>query len=130
MHATPCPCQSKLTYAKCCLPFHDGSDYPTNAETLMRSRYSAYVFNLWDYLTLTWHSSTCPTDFEGSEVIQWLGLKVIKSYHDDALNEAFVEFVARYKDPANHGRADKIHELSRFVHEHERLVYIDGIFLK
>jgi len=36
---------------------------------------------------------------------------------------ALVEFVARYKV---NGRAHRLHEVSRFVHENERWFYVDG----
>jgi len=51
----PCPCQSKTTYGHCCQPYHAGTHLPTEAEQLMRSRYSAYVLGLADYLIKTTH---------------------------------------------------------------------------
>ena len=53
----PCPCRSSevdaLAYAVCCRPLHDGLESGVHAptpEALMRSRYSAYVVGLIDYL--------------------------------------------------------------------------------
>ena len=51
-----------------------GTAAPT-PEALMRSRYSAYVMGLIDYLMATWHPSTSPGDLELSPV-KWLGLEV------------------------------------------------------
>ena len=56
---TPCPCGGGRTYASCCGAWHAGTPAPS-AEALMRSRYSAYVFGLEDYLLATWHRSTRP----------------------------------------------------------------------
>ena len=86
----------------------------------MRSRYSAYVLGLIDYLLATWHPSTSPGDLELSPV-KWLGLEV---RHADASADAgVVEFVACCRDG---GRAQRMHEVSRFVREEGRWYYIDG----
>ncbi|MFV0340845.1 MAG: peptide deformylase [Parachlamydiaceae bacterium] len=53
-----CPCGSGESYENCCKRFHDGKT-PENAELLMRSRYSAYVLNLPDYIVATTHPA-CP----------------------------------------------------------------------
>ena len=54
-----CPCKSRLSYALCCLPFHQGKAKPETAEQLMRSRYSAYFFRLVDYLVVS-RGQSCP----------------------------------------------------------------------
>ena len=78
----PCPCRSEesgdFPYARCCQPWHDGLAAGVHAptpEALMRSRYSAYVIGLIDYLLATWHASTAPGELELSPV-KWLGLEV------------------------------------------------------
>lgn len=50
----PCPCCSGKTYEQCCKPFHTGLA-AENAVQLMRSRFSAYVLNLPDYIIATTH---------------------------------------------------------------------------
>lgn len=50
----PCPCCSMKEYDNCCKRFHEGS-LPENALQLMRSRYSAYVLNIPDYIIATTH---------------------------------------------------------------------------
>ena len=86
----------------------------------MRSRYSAYVLGLIDYLLVTWHPSTSPGDLELPPV-KWLGLEV---RHAEATGEAgVVEFVARCRV---NGRAQRLHESSRFVRQDGRWYYIDG----
>lgn len=47
-----CPCGSANTLAQCCGRYHAGKPAPS-AELLMRSRYSAYVLGLIDYLQAT-----------------------------------------------------------------------------
>ncbi|ADL56541.1 YchJ family protein [Gallionella capsiferriformans] len=114
----PCPCGGP-DYASCCGPFH-ASDPAPDAQRLMRSRYSAYVLKHEDYLLATWHESTRPTslDFSGEK---WLGLEIKKS----SAESNTVEFVARYKIG---GRAHRMHEISRFVFEDGRWLYLDGEF--
>lgn len=118
----PCPCGSNAGYERCCGPFHAGAAAPT-AEALMRSRYSAYVLALHDYLLATWHPSTRPADLGADEPgLKWLGLEVKRHEQKDDTH-ATVEFVARSKLG---GRAHRLHETSRFVLEEGRWYYVDG----
>ena len=55
--ADPCPCGRPLAYAACCGRYHAGAPAP-DAEALMRSRYSAYVKQLPDYLLASWPAGT------------------------------------------------------------------------
>ncbi len=52
-----CPCCSGKSYESCCKPFHDGY-LPENAVQLMRSRYSAYFFNIPNYIIATTHPAS------------------------------------------------------------------------
>ena len=121
----PCPCGSALPYARCCGRWHAGLEHlqaPT-AEALMRSRYSAYVLDLRDYLLATWHPSQRPPSLAAPEPgLRWLGLEVRRHEVQDA-DHASVEFVARSKLG---GRAMRLHERSRFVHEGGCWYYLDG----
>ena len=117
-----CPCASDLPYTQCCQPYHAGEAAPT-PEALMRSRYSAYVLGLLDYLLATWHPSTAPGDL-ALDAVKWLGLEVkAAAAKGDA---GVVEFVARYRDSS--GRAQRLHEISRFLRENGRWRYLDGEF--
>ena len=91
----------------------------------MRSRYSAYVRRDETWLLATWHPSTRPAalDLTSDPGPTWLGLEV-KS-HRPAGDRAEVEFVARYR--VGGGRAQRMHEVSRFVREDGRWLYVDGI---
>lgn len=89
----------------------------------MRSRYSAYVLGLHDYLLGTWHASTRPATMEPDPPgLKWLGLEVKAEQKQDS-DRACVEFVARSKLA---GRAHRLHETSRFVREDGRWFYVDG----
>ena len=90
----------------------------------MRSRYSAYVVGQIEYLLATWHPSTAPGDLELPPV-KWLGLEV---RHAEATGDAgVVEFVARCRPLGmGSGRAQRMHETSRFVRQDGRWHYIDG----
>jgi SEC-C motif-containing protein len=89
----------------------------------MRSRYSAFVLGLNDYLLATWHASTRPTTLDAQEAgLRWLGLEVRRAWAGQK-DEAYVEFVARSKLG---GRAYRLHETSRFVTEHGCWFYVDG----
>ncbi|MEO8805689.1 MAG: YchJ family metal-binding protein [Burkholderiaceae bacterium] len=123
----PCPCGTSptLPYAACCGRYHAGPLHllAPSAEALMRSRYGAYVLDLTDYLRDTWHASTRPAVIEPNPAgLKWLGLEVRQHTLQDA-DHASVEFVARSKLG---GRAQRLHETSRFVHEDGHWFYIDG----
>lgn len=86
----------------------------------MRSRYSAYVLGLINYLLATWHPSTAPGELELPPV-KWIDLEV--RYSEASGEAGIVEFVARCRV---NGRAQRLHETSRFVWQEGRWFYIDG----
>ena len=118
-----CPCGGKR-YAGCCRPYHEGGRAET-AEKLMRSRYSAYVKGLWDYVYRTWDGRTRPAlaELQGDKGTRWLGLEVKR--HEEKGDEAIVEFVARYKID---GRAYRLHEVSKFTKQDGNWIYMEGSF--
>jgi SEC-C motif-containing protein len=92
----------------------------------MRSRYSAYVLGLEDYLLATWHETTRPAALHlaaHSPKPTWLGLSV-KRHENPGADTAIVEFVARLR--MGGGSAERMHETSRFVREGGRWFYVDG----
>lgn len=120
-----CPCGAGAPYAQCCGRFLDGAHLPQDAETLMRSRYSAFVLHRRDYLLATWHPRTRPDSLNLEETPQprWLGLH-IKKHATFPPHAASVEFAARYKIG---GRAFRMHEVSQFVREDGRWFYVEGV---
>lgn len=90
-------------------------------ETLMRSRYTAFVRGRRDYLLATWHPDTRPAhlDLDADRPPRWLGLKIIAASDQPPR----VEFIARYRVA---GKAHRLHERSRFVYAEGRWWYLDG----
>jgi SEC-C motif-containing protein len=89
----------------------------------MRSRYSAYVLGLGDYLLQTWHPDTRPREplvFDPAQ--QWLRLEVREAPPPSG-DQGVVTFVAVSKLG---GRAHRLHERSRFVRVAGRWLYRDG----
>ena len=125
MSTAPCPCGLPAAYDACCGRWHAGPLHllAPDAERLMRSRYSAYVLGLRDYLRDTWHPRTRPPSIEADPPgLRWLGLDVRARTQQDETH-ATVEFVARNKLG---GRAWRHHELSRFEQTDGRWLYVEG----
>ena len=106
----PCPCGG-ADYASCCGRFHRGEALPGDAQTLMRSRYSAYVLGEVEWLRQTWHPSTCPADLAADPATRWLGLAV-KSHAQADANHAAVGSSPATRSADAPGA---LHERSRFV---------------
>ncbi|AYC33838.1 YchJ family protein [Pseudomonas cavernae] len=123
-----CPCGSSSHLDECCGRYHVGTPAPS-AEHLMRSRYSAYVLGLSDYLLATTlpaqQSSLDRTAISAwSAQSTWLGLEVESSEVLGGQPEhAFVTFTARWHDAqGEHAH----HERSAFVQHNGRWYYIDS----
>lgn len=123
MSGVACPCGSGRDLRECCGRYHAGEPAP-DAASLMRSRYSAYVLGLEDYLLATWHPATRPSELQldATPRPQWIGLAV-KAHTPLDDTHATVEFVARYK---LNGRAFRLHETSRFEKRDGLWLYVDG----
>ncbi|NJP35415.1 YchJ family protein [Micromonospora thermarum] len=119
-----CPCGSGMPYVECCGRLHRGeADAPT-AETLMRSRYSAFAVGDAAYLLRSWHSSTRPARLRLDPGERWTGLEVVDTERGGLFDTTgTVEFRAHYRE---RGRAGTLTERSRFVREDGRWVYLDG----
>jgi len=127
-----CLCESGKTYSTCCEFYHLGLAkhvFAPNAEKLMRSRYSAFVLCLEDYLLQTWHPDTRPNQLNlanGHDVTKWLGL-AMKQYKLLTNSTATVEFIAHYKMAENmSGKAERHHEISQFIKIDYQWLYFDG----
>lgn len=117
-----CPCGSSRAYERCCGRWHVGEPAP-DAESLMRSRYSAFVMCNESYLLATWHSTQRPKSIEFDRNQKWLGLKIVDARTTGA-DTAEVEFMARFR--IGGGSAARLHERSRFVKGGGRWFYVDG----
>ncbi|MEO7251460.1 MAG: YchJ family metal-binding protein [Arenimonas sp.] len=120
-----CACGSVRDYADCCGRFHAG-EAGDNAQKLLRSRYSAYVLRLENYLLDSWHASTRPAtlDLDETASLQWLGLE-IRSQHASP-DHACIEFIARYRVGGPGNPVKCLHEISRFVRERERWYFLSA----
>lgn len=124
-----CPCMSECNYADCCEPAHSGQRWPETAEILMRSRYSAYVLGLANYIVKTTHPKFRSTDFR-SEIQNWMNasswthLDILEtslgSENDDS---GEVEFIAEFQYD---GQSHILHERSKFLRYKGRWVYTEG----
>ena len=124
-HETDCPCGSGAHYGHCCAVFHEGKPAPT-AETLMRSRYSAYVLGLNEYLQNTWHASTRPNKLilQSDDPIMWTRLEIVRTEKGEPNDKlGIVEFMAHYSVGDKSGY---LHETSNFVKEENHWYYFDG----
>ncbi len=117
-----CPCGGG-TYAECCEPLHTGQAEASTAEALMRSRYSAFVVGLGDYLWRTWHPRTRPERVALDDT-EWIGLEILDVVDGTERDQAgIVEFVAHYR----HGHlVGRMRERSRFERRGRRWMYVDG----
>jgi len=124
MQTTICPCGSGKDYTVCCKPYHTKLANPKTPEALMRSRYSAYVLHLVDYLIDTTHPSkrylherNAISNWAKSNV--WLRLEVLKAKDDK------VEFKAFYQ---SNKQLNIHHELSTFILEKGNWYYLAGSY--
>jgi SEC-C motif-containing protein len=127
-----CPCGTDKHYKNCCGMYHTKEQYPSTPEELMRSRYTAFVMKDMAYIQTTMRGPALAqfkkqgTNVSNNE--EWLGLKVINAYYDNAnTNIGYVEFIAKYK---LYDKEIQIHELSKFQREDNRWYYVDGKHLQ
>ncbi|HEV7949276.1 MAG TPA: YchJ family metal-binding protein [Glaciihabitans sp.] len=119
-----CPCLSGDTYGLCCAPLHRGDPAPS-AERLMRSRYSAFVLGLADYLLDTWHPTTRPESLQLDSGIRWFRLDIL-SRRNGILphSRGEVEFSAHFRDGSDVGTQ---HEVSEFLKQDGRWFYVASV---
>ena len=116
MDPLACPCGRADDYASCCGRLHAGAPAPT-AESLMRSRYSAFAVGDAGYLLRTWHPSGRPQTLSLDPALRWIRLAVLET-RDGGLFDATgtVQFRAMY---VQQGQRGVLAETSRFV-RHDR----------
>eukprot|EP00242_Pyramimonas_sp_CCMP2087_P011251 CAMPEP_0198212208 /NCGR_PEP_ID=MMETSP1445-20131203/25582_1 /TAXON_ID=36898 /ORGANISM="Pyramimonas sp., Strain CCMP2087" /LENGTH=254 /DNA_ID=CAMNT_0043886605 /DNA_START=78 /DNA_END=842 /DNA_ORIENTATION=- len=133
-----CPCRqgndTKLSYEDCCMPHHEGRRAPEDPLALMRSRYSAYVKKLPDYLVQTTHTDN--PDYKGGNLrtetesickhVTFEQLIIIS--YENRGDEGFVTFEASMKGKRGIiGGA--LRETSRFVKEDGVWIYREAVSL-
>jgi len=115
-----CYCGSEKDFGSCCQRFLENKEISSDAQELMRSRYSAYVTKNAEYLNATSTVNIAQVEFNAMDTLVWLGLKVEKFTEDE------VTFTAYYKDG---NVLHVIREHSFFVKEWGRLKYDAGEML-
>ena len=123
-----CPCSSGKIYEECCELYHKNFQAPT-AEALMRSRYSAFVFGLVDYLYETTHPSQRTQNLKEEiaftcKGLVWTKLEILSSWQG-GINDKVgkVSFHASFVQGGKKG----LHvEHSRFKRFGKVWSYIDG----
>ncbi len=125
-----CFCCSGIAFEKCCQPYLLGTSKAPTAETLMRSRYSAYASNAIEYIIRTTHPSTRlqydPISIENwAKTSTWQKLEVVSKQSGEMQDtKGKVEFKAYFLD------SQKIphihHEHSSFKKEKDEWFFVDG----
>jgi SEC-C motif-containing protein len=120
-----CFCGSNSEYPLCCGQYHQGVKTAPTAEALMRSRFSAFVLHLEDYLLATWDKSNRPARVDFSQdSTEWQRLEIIGCKKGNAGDsKGIVEFKAYY---LINGEEFVLHEISRFTNRQGKWLYLDG----
>lgn len=126
-----CPCGSQKAYADCCQIAHDNHAAVTSPAQLMRSRYTAHVLKLVDYVVDTYHPS-CHAQAQRESIAQsveshWIKLDVADVEVGSHEDEGFVTFYAYFEDDQ---QLYCLGERSRFLRESGVWYYIDGEILE
>ncbi|MDO5619220.1 YchJ family protein [Kocuria sp.] len=127
---TRCPCGSGDTYGNCCRPFHHGKAAPT-AETLMRSRFSAFAVGDEAHLLRTWDPSTRPDSVDLDPDLRWYRLDINGTTGGGPFEDwGTVDFTAHYKPvPGSQAPRGTQRENSRFRRHDGQWFYLDGTLI-
>ena len=124
-----CPCGSTKPYERCCELYHKHKNAST-CEALMRSRYSAFVFGLVDYLFETTHPSHRTKNLKEEilltcKTLAWIKLDILHTWQGDVKDKVGkVSFRASFVQEGNQG----VHiEHSRFKRFGQAWMYVDGV---
>lgn len=91
----------------------------------MRSRYSAFVLGLADYLLDTWHPSTRPASLQLDSGIRWFRLDILARRNGTFLDSrGEVEFTAHFRDGTEAGTQ---HEVSEFRKQDGHWFYVASV---
>ncbi len=119
-----CPCQSGRTLPACCLPYLRREAQPSTAETLMRSRFTAFVRKDAEHLWRTWHPRTRPDEVPIDGTVRWDTLRII-----DVVAGGAADHVGEVTFEAGFTMVDGpgvFREHSRFERRAGRWLYVDG----
>lgn len=127
---TRCPCGSGDVYGSCCAPFHHGKLAPT-AETLMRSRFTAFAVGDEAYLLRTWDPATRPASVDLDPQLRWYRLDIHHTTGGGPFEDwGTVDFTAHYKPaPGTEAPRGTQRENSRFRRQDGQWFYLDGTLI-
>lgn len=132
-----CPCGSARSYAACCEPFHRGVREAPDAETLMRSRFSAFAKRELEYLWHTLHPDHEDRRADRGALVaalrtaanahRYVALTICDREEPDGAGIARVQFAARvFENKLPRGADRSFVELSEFTHDGEGWRYLAG----
>lgn len=115
-----CYCGDNLKYEEHCGKFIKGSEIPKTPLELMKSRYSAFVAEEYQYIFDTYYPNTRNFTVEdlkdSNRSSHWAGLEIL----DFNEKEATVTFIAKYRE---NGFIYEHKEKSKFIFEDGRWFY-------
>ncbi|MFV5695408.1 YchJ family protein [Flavobacterium sp. LB3P122] len=120
-----CYCDSQKNFQDCCEPIIKGIQKSPTPETLMRSRYSAYVTQEVDYLLVTTQVSERGY-YSKAEILDWAISNKWQKLEIINITENTVEFKAYFLDSKLQKQIH--HELSTFKLENGSWFYVNGRF--
>jgi SEC-C motif-containing protein len=129
-----CPCGSTLLYKSCCAPLLKGEREAPDAESMMRSRYTAYAKKVIPYLITTLHPRHEDRAIPEAELLKllataarnqrYMGLTILDRRGPNAEGVAEVLFHARVFE---RGRDFSFVERSEFAHDGTGWRYLHGV---
>ncbi|MEQ3647066.1 YchJ family metal-binding protein [Alteromonas sp.] len=127
MSVMRCYCCSSASFERCCEPFLNGTELPKSAEQLMRSRFSAYATNQYEYVLNTYTREkqkglTVENLKQSADGALWFALQITPPSAQEATSDT-VEFTAFYYESKS---LFQLHETSNFLIEDNQWRYHDG----
>jgi len=125
-----CYCGKPLAFESCCEALISGRQGAESPEALMRSRFSAYVIQNYDYILATYALAqrielSLNELRQSSATTKWLRLVVQKTVQNNTSGK--VEFSAYYQLD---GQVYLMHETSDFIFDNKQWYYTTGLIHK
>ena len=124
-----CPCGSGKPFQFCCEPIVQGQKAAPTAESLMRSRYTAFALGAIDYLIDTTAPEKRGEDdaellADQVKYTNWTGLDILQTAQGGRSDDiGMVEFEAAFETDEQSGT---LYEKSNFRKENGHWLYVDG----
>jgi SEC-C motif-containing protein len=123
-----------MPFESCCQPYIYGQEQAPTPEALMRSRFSAYSIQAYDYILDTYaQTQRSKLSLNGLRLdaanTSWLKLEVLKAIQQQ--DKAQVEFCAYYQlTDQKDKQFYSLHELSDFHLENDKWRYSSGVIFE